>query len=72
MPWSFTEQYLSSHSFFTLICSFSDALLIISNITFGDNFSRTITLQRLRRAELMLKEGFSVVAPMSVIVPSST
>ena len=54
-------------NFFKYLLSF-----IISNITFGDNFSRTITLQRLRRAELMLKEGFSVVAPMSVIVPSST
>lgn len=37
-----------------------------------DNFSRTITLQRLRRALFSLNEGFSVVAPIKVIVPFST
>jgi len=33
---------------------------------------RTKTLERERRAEMTSKDGFSVVAPISVIVPLST
>jgi len=36
------------------------------------SFSSTMTLQRLKRALLSWNEGFSVVAPISVIVPFST
>ncbi|XP_071862382.1 uncharacterized protein [Bombus fervidus] len=36
------------------------------------NFSKTMTLQRLKSAEFKLKEGFSVVAPISVMIPDST
>lgn len=36
------------------------------------SFSRTITRQRLSRAALTWKEGFSVVAPIRVMVPHST
>ena len=55
-----------------VIFSSSKALDNISIITFGDNLSRTTTLQRLISAVFTLKEGFSVVAPIRVIVPSST
>ena len=36
------------------------------------SFSSTMTRQRLRRAALTWKEGFSVVAPIRVMVPHST
>ncbi|XP_068974791.1 uncharacterized protein [Bombus flavifrons] len=36
------------------------------------NFSKTMTLQRLKSAEFKLKDGFSVVAPISVMIPDST
>ena len=36
------------------------------------SFSSTITLQRLRSALLSWNEGFSVVAPINVMVPFST
>lgn len=48
------------------------ALIKIVTIASTGSFSRTITRQRLRRAALTWKEGFSVVAPISVIVPHST
>lgn len=37
-----------------------------------DNLLRTTTLQRLNRALFKLNDGFSVVAPINVIVPFST
>ena len=48
------------------------ALIKIVTIASTGSFSRTITRQRLRSAALTWKEGFSVVAPISVIVPHST
>lgn len=48
------------------------ALIKIVTIASTGSFSRTITRHRLRRAALTWKEGFSVVAPISVIVPHST
>lgn len=48
------------------------ARIKIVTIASTGSFSRTITLQRLRRAALTWKEGFSVVAPIRVIVPHST
>lgn len=48
------------------------ARIKIVTIASTGSFSRTITRQRLRRAALTWKEGFSVVAPIRVIVPHST
>ena len=44
----------------------------IENMLSPVSFSRTTTLQRLSSALLTWKDGFSVVAPIRVIVPSST
>lgn len=48
------------------------ARIKIVTIASTGSFSRTITRQRLKRAALTWKEGFSVVAPIRVIVPHST
>lgn len=48
------------------------ALLNKPSISGGCSFSNTMTLHLLRSAELSWKEGFSVVAPSNMMVPSST
>lgn len=48
------------------------AVLRIVIISGALSFSRTNTLHRLSKAELRLKEGFSVVAPIRTIQPFST
>lgn len=44
----------------------------ISKMSSVLNFSSTITRHRLKSAEFKLNDGFSVVAPISVITPLST
>ena len=49
----------------------SEAVIRILLIASQSSFSRTMTLHLLRSAMFTWKEGFSVVAPIRVIVPSS-
>lgn len=51
---------------------FSVARFRMHSISSDDSFSKTTTLHLLSRALFRLKDGFSVVAPINVIVPFST
>ena len=66
------QSTCSLSSPFTTAPSFSTALLSSCSMSSDSSFSNTITLHLLRRAEFNWKEGFSVVAPSNVMVPSST
>ena len=64
------EEMVSSTS--SELPTSASALRRRASISSGSSFCSTITLHLLRRAELIWKEGFSVVAPNRVMVPSST
>lgn len=70
--WTYSSFSSISSSFLKMWAEiFSQALFKIFSIWLLSSFSSTMSLHRLSRALLTWKEGFSVVAPMSTIVPSS-
>lgn len=71
IAWSWSLGPVGSPSR-TLIPSVATALPRIEAIASTESFSRTRTLHLLSRAEITWKDGFSVVAPIRVIVPHST
>ena len=54
------------------IDSFCEAFVIIFFNSYSVSALRTKTLERDSKAEMTSNDGFSVVAPISVSVPSST
>lgn len=69
--WSWSLGFVGSRSR-TVIPSVDTALSRIEPIASTESFSRTSTLHLLSRAAFTWKDGFSVVAPIRIIVPHST